>query len=317
MNWNTAIFQTSHSSVRSVPQGDTSAERKLKELIITAENTTKQCDVVYSVYVHVFPDGKKYVGLTRRKPEDRWRHGRGYKQERLSSAINEVGWDNISHNIVLKTTSVEEAKEMEKHLIAEYRTQDPDHGYNTKNGGQVFGEHSKEFIETLRSKMYGNTYGAGRKMSKEHIDAMRRGRARVGYKKTKPVSPETRAKLSAANKGKKRSALTIQRIKDSMHDMSGANNPMWGRKHSEKTRALISAKNKGKRYSEEERKKFSERCTQKKAVEMLDVKTGTVIKRFESREKAAAYVTGNPQNIGFACRHTDRTYKGYKWRDAK
>lgn len=285
-------------------------------MTITEENTTKQCDVVYSVYIHVFPDGKKYVGLTRRKPEYRWRNGKGYKQERLSNAINEVGWDNISHNIVLKTTSVEEAKEMERHLIAEYRTQGPDHGYNTKNGGQVFGEHSKEFIDALRSKMYGNTYGVGRKMSEAHIKAIQEGRSRAGYK-PRFFSDETRAKLSAANKGKKRSALTIQRMKDSRPDISGANNPMWGRKHSEKTRALISAKNKGKRYSEEERKKFSERCTQKKAVEMLDVKTGTVIKRFESREKAAVYVTGNPQNIGFACRHTDRTYKGYKWRDAK
>ena len=282
----------------------------------TAENTTKRCDAVYSVYIHVFPDGKKYVGLTRRKPEYRWRNGKGYKQERLSSAINEVGWENISHNIVLKTTSAEEAKEMERHLIAEYRTQDPDHGYNTKNGGQVFGEHSKEFIETLRSKMYGNTYGAGRKMSEAHIKAIQEGRSRAGYK-PRIFSDETRAKLSAANKGKKRSALTIQRIKDSRPDMSGANNPMWGRKHNEKTKALISAKNKGKRYSEEERKKFSERCTQKKAVEMLDVKTGTVVKRFESREKAAVHVCGNSQNIGFACRHTDRTYKGYKWRDAK
>lgn len=41
MNWNTAIFQTSHSSVLSVPQGDISAERKLKELIIAVDKN--QC----------------------------------------------------------------------------------------------------------------------------------------------------------------------------------------------------------------------------------------------------------------------------------
>ena len=30
----------------------------------------------YTVYEHIAPNGKKYIGITRRKPEYRWNHGR-------------------------------------------------------------------------------------------------------------------------------------------------------------------------------------------------------------------------------------------------
>ena len=34
----------------------------------------------YSVYIHINKvNGKKYVGVTRGKPENRWRKGNGYK----------------------------------------------------------------------------------------------------------------------------------------------------------------------------------------------------------------------------------------------
>lgn len=33
----------------------------------------------YIVYCHIFPNGKRYVGITSQKPNERWRNGRGYK----------------------------------------------------------------------------------------------------------------------------------------------------------------------------------------------------------------------------------------------
>lgn len=32
----------------------------------------------YIVYKHIFPNNKIYIGLTRQKPERRWRNGDGY-----------------------------------------------------------------------------------------------------------------------------------------------------------------------------------------------------------------------------------------------
>ena len=43
-----------------------------------------------------------------------------------------------------------------------------------------------------------------------------------------------------------------------LFDISGTNNPMYGRKHSEETRKKLSEVNKGKKHSEESRKKLSE-----------------------------------------------------------
>lgn len=34
----------------------------------------------YTVYKHTSPSGKVYIGITCRKPEYRWNHGKGYKE---------------------------------------------------------------------------------------------------------------------------------------------------------------------------------------------------------------------------------------------
>ena len=66
---------------------------------------------MYSVYMHRFPNNKVYIGCTQMKPEIRFgRNGIGYQDaNRMWSAIQEFGWDNIEHTILLTTTSREEA----------------------------------------------------------------------------------------------------------------------------------------------------------------------------------------------------------------
>lgn len=34
---------------------------------------------MYKVYKHTFPNGKKYIGITKLTVENRWRSGKGYK----------------------------------------------------------------------------------------------------------------------------------------------------------------------------------------------------------------------------------------------
>ena len=128
----------------------------------------------YSVYVHVFPNGKLYIGATRQEPKKRWRGGGGYRnQKAMHEAILKYGWDNIKHIVLISNLKEDMAMEIEKALIEKYSTQDTLYGYNTKDGGQHFGEHSEQFLSNLKERMSGNAYCAGRKLSESHIEALR------------------------------------------------------------------------------------------------------------------------------------------------
>ena len=78
----------------------------------------------YCVYVHTNKsDGKKYVGITRQRPEDRWRGGGAYKYNPyFYSAIKKYGWDNFEHIIVENNLTEEAAKQTEISLIALYKS---------------------------------------------------------------------------------------------------------------------------------------------------------------------------------------------------
>lgn len=90
----------------------------------------------YTVYMHVSPSGKRYIGITSKKPEYRWNNGKGYiGNKHFTNAIEKYGWDNFQHIIIAKGLSEEEAKEMEIELIAEYDSTNQDKGYNISLGG--------------------------------------------------------------------------------------------------------------------------------------------------------------------------------------
>ena len=89
----------------------------------------------YSVYIHNFPNGKKYVGLTYQLPERRWNNGNGYKNQYVYNAIMEFGWDNVEHTVVQKDLSAHEASILEQELIEKYDT--IKNGYNRTAGGEL------------------------------------------------------------------------------------------------------------------------------------------------------------------------------------
>ena len=80
-------------------------------------------DCTYSVYRHISPSGKVYVGITKNKPEWRWNHGKGYNRHQTLfwNAILKYGWDNIIHEVLLTGLSKEEACTVEIDLIAKYK----------------------------------------------------------------------------------------------------------------------------------------------------------------------------------------------------
>lgn len=91
----------------------------------------------YIVYKHTFPNSKIYIGITSQKPSERWRNGCGYQHNNfIKSAIQKYGWDNIKHEILFTGLTKEQAEQKEIELIARYKSNQRDYGYNLSSGGE-------------------------------------------------------------------------------------------------------------------------------------------------------------------------------------
>ena len=92
--------------------------------------------IIYSVYMHTSPSGKRYIGITRQNPIKRWKNGKGYSSNTyFTSSIEKYGWGSFHHEILYQVVTLEEAKQLEVKLIAKYRSDDRDFGYNITKGG--------------------------------------------------------------------------------------------------------------------------------------------------------------------------------------
>lgn len=91
----------------------------------------------WAVYIHISPSGKRYIGITSMKPiKRRWANGKGYGHNKyFARSIEKYGWENFDHRIFAENLSEKEAKELEISLIAKYRTNNRDFGYNITIGG--------------------------------------------------------------------------------------------------------------------------------------------------------------------------------------
>ena len=92
----------------------------------------------YTVYMHVFPNNKVYIGITQQEPEKRWKNGLGYDahQTLMKRAIKKYGWQNIKHEILYKNLNKNEACNKEIELIALYDSTNKQKGYNVSKGGE-------------------------------------------------------------------------------------------------------------------------------------------------------------------------------------
>lgn len=91
----------------------------------------------WTVYIHTSPSGKYYVGITSKKPNQRWGRGSGYtKNTHFYNAIQKYGWDNFDHAIIATNLTKEEACEFEKAIIKEIRNIDKLLCYNITSGGE-------------------------------------------------------------------------------------------------------------------------------------------------------------------------------------
>ena len=163
----------------------------------------------YTVYMHVNKtNGKRYIGITSVNPLDRWANGRGYyKNKHFNDSIQKYGWGGFDHLILFSGVEKETACNIEKWLIAEYKTTDRLFGYNLTTGGEHF-LHSEE-SKRLMSK---NRTGKGRvKRTKEQIQRMKDNH-KGGAEKKKVVCVETQEIFSSINDASRKTDINKKQI---------------------------------------------------------------------------------------------------------
>ena len=165
-----------------------------------AENTN------YCVYCHTnLINGKKYVGITCKKPEVRWQGGARYDHNSyFYRSIQFYGWDGFSHEVLHSGLTHDEACELEKRYIREWNLRDRNLGYNMTDGGEgccgrVVSEETKKKQSESRKGI-----GLGKKLSEEHKAKISKALKGVPhphkYGNRKPISNEVRKVLSDSHK---------------------------------------------------------------------------------------------------------------------
>jgi group I intron endonuclease len=198
----------------------------------------------YSIYKHTLPkeiSGKNndmfYIGITMQDVKKRWANGHGYKSTpRFYNAIQKYGWNNFSHEILFEDLTKEEAERREIELIAYYKSNQRDFGYNISNGGECIGKHSEETKQ---------------KMKENHADFSGENHPLYG----KHHSNETKLTLSQKAKeryekhghpceGKICSIETKMLLSDIAKKRlsNPENNPFYNRHHTQETKNILSEK---------------------------------------------------------------------------
>lgn len=197
---------------------------------------------MYVVYMHKTPSNKVYIGITSQKPEKRWQSLK--YNSYFIKAIKKYGWDNIEHIILAENLSKEDACKMEQDLIAQYKSNDRDYGYNITCGGNVgclgykHTDSTKEKMsidrkgkKLVRQKQNYKPWNYGIAMSDEQKENLRQHRLGT------TLSEDTKQKISRSLKGR---TFTDEYKHNVSIRQSGVNNSFYGKSHSTEVRKLLS-----------------------------------------------------------------------------
>lgn len=249
------------------------------------------------LYMHISPSGKKYIGITKQEPNQRWRNGKGYKRnEYFYRAIQKYGWDNFEHKILYEGLSEDEANQLEEELVAKYETTNPQKGYNLHSGG-LHHEVTEETREKLSKSKKGMLLGEenpffGKHHTEEVLAVIRKrveqydcdGNLVAVYKSMKEACEKTgvdKSLLTKVCKGKRKTAGGYQ----------------W-------------------KYEDDERdmKAYRRVAHNRRRVRQLDM-SDKEIKVFNSLTEAGrAFGINADKTIGDVCRGEGKTAYGFKWK---
>lgn len=236
----------------------------------------------YCVYMHISPNGKKYIGITSQKPEYRWNNGKGYIGNKyFTRAIEKYGWDNFEHIIIARGLDEETAKWLEIELIREWDSANRGKGYNISLGGEstngLCGENHHCFGRCGElHPFYGKHHT---EESKDKISKALSGENSPCY--GIPKSEEHKRKLSESLKGKNCGEL------NPMFGKCGELAPMYGKHHTEE-------------WKQEQSERFSGN-NNPMATKVIAIIDNIVFAIFDTMKEGSKYFNCNYVNISKVC----------------
>lgn len=270
----------------------------------------------YKIYCHVFPNGKRYFGQTKRTLEERFgKNGINYKDSPfLWNAIQKYGWENISHILIKDNLTKEEANKYEMAYIKSYKTYDKNHGYNLTLGGDGNNQYDYQniydlWISNLSIKEIAQQLDCSPKtvriaLNSYGISGKERISKSAGKYHSFPIYQYTMNGefLSSYNSISEAEKITniphTNIIKVLQNKRRSAGGYRWSKEKVEKLPIYI--------YQSENKIKVVKQYTLE----------GLFLKEFSSASQAAIAVTGKPDGgsaIGKVCKGQARTAYGYRW----
>lgn len=196
---------------------------------------------MYKIYLITNIENKKqYVGITKFSIEERFSQHikRGFL---LTEAIQKYGEKKFLIELIEEVESAEKAYELEQYYIKQYDTKVPN-GYNLTDGGDgIFGwevseEYRQECSERVKQLHKDKKVGMyGKKHSEETKKKMSTSSKGNTHCLGRRLSEETKQKIREKHLGKFVSEETKKKISENHYNISGKNNPMYGKKHSPET----------------------------------------------------------------------------------
>lgn len=304
-------------------------------------------DKNWCIYKHTNRiNGKVYIGKTCKKPEYRWNAGKGYMfQNHFWRAICKYGWDNFDHEILMDGLSAMKATALERLLIAEYGSMDPDKGYNQTAGGEgMLGwHHTEESLEKIRQSNHKRIVSDETKI-KMSLSLKEVYRHRTPTFLGRHHTEDTKAKIRdlAKNRWKdekyRSMMLGKMRSEERSRKLSESKKKKWQdpvfrktqleRMRSEEYRKAISERNKGRKLTPEQMQKISMRVRGEgngmygkhgkdnpNSIRVCQYSPdGALIARYDSIKEAAGATGGNNAAIGMCCKRMTFLSGGYIWR---
>lgn len=230
-------------------------------------------NTIYSIYkITNIINGKSYIGYTKKKPETRFEeHCRSKDKYKLPKAIAKYGKQNFTVTPIYQSKDLNHIRSMEDYFILEYNS--IKEGYNIARGGQggcivLYKENPNYDLicEKMSKAQKRNREFLSEKAKRQHKEGT------LGNPYLNGVRDETRRKLSDIRKGKKNSEEHVRKQRESLlkkfntpgyvhpnknrvrteeekkkisenhADVSGENNPMFGKLHSEEAKEKIRKK---------------------------------------------------------------------------
>lgn len=269
----------------------------------------------WSIYIHrCIANNKAYIGIAKGNPANRWgENGKKYKKDSqpiFYNAIQKYKWDGFEHIIWAINLEHNEAKYMEKMLIALFQTncrryKNPVYGYNETDGGD--GSSGRAVKSETREKI-GNAH-RGKTLSAKHREKISKClTGRQGTMKNKHHSSETRKKMSKSHTGmvftdEHRKNMSIANQKET----AGFHNHRHTEETKQKQREATAARNATPEWKLNNRLKLSKPVVQcnnndeiikiwgwiRGASDALDILTSGIVK---------------------CCQGAQRTAGGYNWK---